>query len=277
MGPETTTSYGDGQRRGGVKWHRGANRAPRCVIHNDCQLQLPIARAASQLYSSAITAIGAALATAGLTLAGVSAAGSTAVSAIADGATTVVEADRCSRQRNGSNRRPKKKTFHHRVSISRESESKDAMPQHTAQANNPSPSTHDGTEMVGVFSSATHRKRCGEADMEWSGLPRAQRDSTRQTTATNLRPLIHDTPRQTVGDHVRSVLQQWQQNHAESAAGNDTAGLGLLHNAAGRTADTASTHLAHPTGCSRNMTFLSEPSSMAFRRRTRQTQKPAGR
>jgi hypothetical protein len=137
MGPETTTSYGDGQRRGGVKWHRGANRAPRCIIHNDCQLQLPIARAASQLYSSAITAIGAALATAGLTLAGVSAAGSTAVSAIADGATTVVEADRCSRQRNGSNRRPKKKTFHHRVSISRESESKEAMPQHTAQANNP--------------------------------------------------------------------------------------------------------------------------------------------
>jgi hypothetical protein len=141
----------------------------------------------------------------------------------------------------------------------------------------PSHSMHYGTEEGSIFSSATPRKECGEADMESSRRRRVRRDSTPRTTAMNLPWPTHDTRRRTVADHVRPFLQQLRRNHAEPAPGNDTAGSGLLRHAAGRSANSGSTHSARSTECLRNPTVRPEPSSMDVHRRRRQTQKSTGR
>jgi len=102
--------------------------APRCVIHNDYQLRLLVALAASRRRTGTVTAIDTAFAGACLALA---LAGLTATAAVTLGAASVVDADRCSTERDDGKGRPEEQTFHRRISIPKGTEIRVAMPQHT--------------------------------------------------------------------------------------------------------------------------------------------------
>ena len=103
--------------------------APRCVIHNDFQLRLPAALAASRRSTGAVTTVDTAFAGACLALA---LAGLTATAAVTLGAASVVDAHCRSTKRDEGKRCPQDQTFHRRISIPIRTEIKDAMPQHTA-------------------------------------------------------------------------------------------------------------------------------------------------
>ena len=105
--------------------------APRCVIHNDYQMRLLIALAASRGRAGTVAAVDTAFAGAGLALAG---AGLTATAAVTLGAASVVDADGRGTKGDDRKGRPEEQTFHHRISIPKETELRDAMPQHTTWA-----------------------------------------------------------------------------------------------------------------------------------------------
>ena len=110
--------------------------APRCVIHNDYQLRLLAALAASRRRTGTVTAADTAFAGACLALA---LAGIAATAAVTLGAASVVDADRRSTKRDDGKGRPEEKTFHRRFSIPKGTELRDAMPQHATWASTSPP------------------------------------------------------------------------------------------------------------------------------------------
>ena len=114
--------------------------APRCVIHNDYQLRLLVARAASRRRIGTVTPVDTAFAGACLALA---LAGLTATAAVTLGAASVVDADRRSTKRDDGKGRPEEKTFHRRFSIPKGTELRDDIPQHTVWAGTSPPACHE--------------------------------------------------------------------------------------------------------------------------------------
>lgn len=98
--------------------------APRCVIHNNYQLRLLVAFAASR----SRTAIDTAFAGACLALA---LAGLTATAAVTLGAAGVGNADCRGTKRDDRKGRPKEQALHCRISIPKGTEFADPMPLHT--------------------------------------------------------------------------------------------------------------------------------------------------
>jgi hypothetical protein len=91
--------------------------APQCVIRNDYQLRLPIALAASRRRTGTVTAVHTAFAGACLALA---LTGIAATAAVTLGAASVVDADRCSTERDDGKGRPEEQTFHRKSPYRRE-------------------------------------------------------------------------------------------------------------------------------------------------------------
>jgi len=113
--------------------------APRCVIRNDYQLRLLVALAASRRRTGTVTAVGTAFAGAYLALA---LAGIAATTAVTLGAASVVDTDGRSTKRDDGKGRPEEQTFHRRISISKGTELRDAIPQHTVLASTSPPACH---------------------------------------------------------------------------------------------------------------------------------------
>ena len=110
--------------------------APRCVIHNNYQLRLLVALAASRRRTATVTAIDTAFAGACLALA---LAGLTATAAVTLGAAGVGNADCRGTKRDDRKGRPKEQALHRRISIPKGTEFTYPMPLHTTRTSTTTP------------------------------------------------------------------------------------------------------------------------------------------